>query len=207
MVNWIDDLADWDRSLPAALVAVDLAPEQRDAQLYALVAHALDLHSSAIAIDRIKGRPPVLVQPAGHGLCLSVSSRGSVAAWAVARSQVGIDVEISEPGAEIPWNVLHPGEAAELASQDGEAQSRAFARLWSLKEAYLKALGTGLLREPSSFAVSFLDKDTAVFRDPLASTPVAEAETRWRAAGADVAALSIVVLGRSLQVEPARDLD
>jgi 4'-phosphopantetheinyl transferase len=196
MVNWIDDLAEWDGSLPAALAATDLAPEQRDAQLRGLVARVCDLQPTAVVIERVKGRPPLLVQPAGFGLYLSTSSRGSIAAMAIARSQVGIDVELADTRAEIPWNVLHAQEATGLRSLGGEERSRAFARLWSLKEAYVKALGIGLAREPSSFAVSLADKDSAVLHDPAASMRVAAAETRWLRAGLILAAVSIVVLGR-----------
>src|SRR3712207_4135984 len=88
MVNWIEDIARWDGSLPAALVAIDL--EQRDMALRALVARVLDLHPNAVTIERVKGRPPVLLQAAGHGLHLSTSSRGPFAAMAVAKSRVGI---------------------------------------------------------------------------------------------------------------------
>jgi phosphopantetheinyl transferase len=195
MVRWVDDVARWDGRLPAALVAVGVASEHRDAPLRDLVARVLDHQPNAVVIERVKGRPPVLARPACSGLHVSSSSRGPVAVWAIAKSPVGIDVELAEPQGEIPWNVLHPEEAAELRSHEGDAQSRAFARLWSLKEAYLKALGIGLIREPTSFAVSFVDEDRAAVRDPLAPRPVAEAETRWLSAGPNLAAISIVVLG------------
>ena len=199
MVNWIEDIARWDGSLPAALVAIDL--EQRDMALRALVARVLDLHPNAVTIERVKGRPPVLLQAAGHGLHLSTSSRGPFAAMAVAKSRVGIDVELADTNAEIPWNVLHPKETAELALlHDGETRLRAFARLWSLKEAYLKALGIGLWREPSSFAVGLADEHSAVFADPAASTRVVEAETRWRTVETSLAAISVVVLEPQLRM-------
>jgi 4'-phosphopantetheinyl transferase len=103
-------------------------------------------------------------------------------------------VECVEPDADIPWNVLHPAEAATLRSHDASARARAFARLWSLKEAYLKALGTGLLREPSSFVVRFVEEARATIDDPSASRGVVAAETVWRSAGGMTAAISAVLL-------------
>jgi phosphopantetheinyl transferase len=193
MVNWIDNISTWDGRLPATLVAIGLPPEQREAELRALVAHVLHVHPDSIAVERVNGRPPVLVRPAGRRLYLSTSSRSRVAAMAVAGSQVGVDVEVTDSEAEIPWNVLHANEVAKLASLKGGERSCAFARLWSLKEAYLKALGTGLSREPSSFAVSFVDEESAVIDDSIGSRP-AEAETRWHAGGAYLVAISVVVL-------------
>ena len=51
------------------------------------------------------------------------------------------------------WNVLHEFEKAALAELPQERQSEAFLRLWTAKEAYLKALGVGLRREPSEICI------------------------------------------------------
>jgi 4'-phosphopantetheinyl transferase len=190
VAEWIDDLDEWSGRLPVVLVATGLAPEEREAALRNLVARQLGMSPDAVAIERVKGRPPVLVRPKGSGLHLSMSSRGSLTAVAVAGSQVGVDVEVVDETGEIPWNVLHAKEAASLAG----GNARSFARLWSLKEAYLKASGAGLSREPSSFAVNLVGEANAVFEDPIAAAPVIEAETIWRRAGRNLAALSIVVL-------------
>jgi 4'-phosphopantetheinyl transferase len=138
-------------------------------------------------------------RPIGSGLFLSISRRGPFTAVALAASQVGVDVELVEGDGEIPWNVLHPSESAMLRQEDGPARAAAFARLWSLKEAYLKALGIGLFREPSSFALRFADRESATFIDPLAPDRVAEAKTVWRTNDGARAAVSTVVLERPQQ--------
>jgi phosphopantetheinyl transferase len=200
MIDWIENFPGWSRRLPAALICMGLTAEQRRALPLTLAAGALDLHPDAVLVAQATGHPPVVTRPAGSGLFLSIASRGSFTAAAVAASRVGIDVELVDPDGEVPWNVLHPSEAALLRGQGGEGRASAFARLWSLKEAYLKALGAGLFREPSSFAVCFLDEKAAAFDDSHVPLRGAEAETTWRTFGALRAAVSTVVLKRQQDV-------
>ena len=196
MVEWIESFSGWSRRLPVALICADLTPEQRRALPRTLAAGALNLDAEAVLVTQAAGYPPVVTRPTGSGLFLSIASRGPFTAAAVATSAVGIDVEIVDPEGEIPWNVLHPEEAAILARHEAHGRPAAAARLWSLKEAYLKALGLGLSREPTSFTVRLIDEEAAAFDDPHASMGVAKAETTWRVAGALRAAVSIVVLER-----------
>ena len=196
MIEWIESFSGWSRQVPAALICTGLTPEQRRALPRTLAADALGLDRDAVLVTQATGYPPVVTRPAGSGLFLSIASRGPFTAAAIAKSAVGIDVEIVDPEGEIPWNVLHPGEAAVLARHEAHGRPAAAARLWSLKEAYLKALGLGLSREPASFAVSFIGEEAAAFVDPHASMRVVEAETTWRAQGALRAAVSMVVLER-----------
>ncbi len=92
-------------------------------------------------------------EPDLAGLSVSGSSRGNLCAIGVAHSPIGVDLEVLGQLREIPWNVLHKEEQAELKSVEPERQERAFLRLWTAKEAHLKAQGVGLAREPSSFIV------------------------------------------------------
>ena len=65
-------------------------------------------------------------------------------------------------------------EAARLRALPQDAQSEAFLRLWTAKEAYLKALGTGFSREPATIAVDF------DFRLFVEGAEVALAAGEWR---------------------------
>jgi phosphopantetheinyl transferase len=78
--------------------------------------------------------------------------------------------------------------------QAGEARARAFARLWSVKEAYVKALRAGL-REAESFAVDFsnTNAEAALITDPFATAQSVYASTVWRTAQGRCAAVSAVV--------------
>ncbi|WP_052434133.1 4'-phosphopantetheinyl transferase family protein [Streptacidiphilus melanogenes] len=72
---------------------------------------------------------------------------------------IGVDVE-RLPGPETVRETtatLHPAERTELAAAAGGPSPEAFARIWTRKEAYLKALGTGLGREPSADYVGEAD--------------------------------------------------
>jgi phosphopantetheinyl transferase len=104
-----------------------------------------------------------------------------------------VDVEHAD-GGEIPWLALHPGERAFLNQLEGRDQGLAFARLWSLKEAYVKAQGLGFRRPPDGFEVRLEEDGTAAIDDPAPAQPVALVLTRWRETPEGLAAISVVVL-------------
>ena len=83
----------------------------------------------------------------------------------------------------------------------------AFARLWSLKEAYLKARGTGVSREPSRFLVRFAGAERATITDPLGDDGAVAAATVWRQRpdgwAAAVSAVALASPGR-MNAVPAR---
>src|SRR6185312_3697670 len=61
---------------------------------------------------------------------------------------------ILAPAAPAAREFNHPEEVAEWERQAEGDRLAAFFRLWTLKEAYLKALGTGLSKPPGSFRVT-----------------------------------------------------
>jgi phosphopantetheinyl transferase len=193
-MNWIESIAGWDRRLPATLIAIGLPTMKRREVPHALAVRALQVHPDMVAVEQAPGRSPVVARPLGAGLYLSAASRDPFSAVAIASSPVGVDVEVIDADGEIPWRVLHPRETSLLEPLRGKARAAAFARLWSIKEAYLKALGVGLSREPASFAARFLDDQTAAVHDPTASAQVEEIATTWRGAAGVWAAVSAVVL-------------
>jgi 4'-phosphopantetheinyl transferase len=108
-------------------------------------------------VARLSGSPDVRFN-------LSHSAGIVVAACSLERD-IGIDVENT-------WNQLDflevarsqfsKREIATLESLSGEAQRDAFFALWTLKEAYTKAIGTGLSRSLADFSFS-LDPPTISF--------------------------------------------
>jgi 4'-phosphopantetheinyl transferase len=195
---WVDGIAGWDGQLPAVLISTGkAAKQQRRDLLHALVARFLELDPSTVVIEQTAGRPPTVKKPSGSDVYLSLSWRSPYTAAAIAASPVGVDVELVDEKGEVPWNVLHASEKATLGSLPENALASAFARLWSLKEAYLKALGIGLAREPSSFSVQFADEERAIIHDPSMPAIVIDARTTWRQTDAIPAAVSAILLKRS----------
>ncbi|WP_431037583.1 4'-phosphopantetheinyl transferase family protein [Streptomyces sp. P6-2-1] len=123
-----------------------------------LVRHALSAHD---------GRPPERwhfttgpwgrpeLPPPDQGLRFNLShTEGLIACVVTPVGGCGVDVEgvPARPDAltHLPPH-LAPAERAALDALDGAARAVRLTELWVLKEAYLKALGTGLTRPLSSF--------------------------------------------------------
>jgi 4'-phosphopantetheinyl transferase len=154
------------------------------------------------------GKP--FLRGAGAELGFSLSRAREVVLLAVARVEVGVDVE---HGAHLPADpeglsglarrVLTPREHAAFARIPSAARSGALLALWARKEALLKALGTGLARAPDTLHVGlgprgaaqgrFRTRDLAAPPGFAASLAVA-GRARLRVFGAaDQAALFTIV--------------
>lgn len=136
----------------------------------------------------------MVAAPLGAGLYLSTAHCNDFALFAVAPVPVGVQIGVADLEGEIPWNLLHPIEAAALEPLRDQELARGFARLWSLKEAYLKAQGYGLERDPAGFVAQFVDGERALITDPEADDRPIHASTIWRGLPAGWAALSVVML-------------
>ncbi|MDQ1538946.1 MAG: 4-phosphopantetheinyl transferase, partial [Actinomycetota bacterium] len=95
------------------------------------------------------GRPALA--PPHEELCFSLSHSSEQLVVAVAGIPIGVDVEsVPTPASLCGFDAyLHRVEAEELRRQPSQSRPRAFAQLWTRKEAYLKGLGTGLARDLS----------------------------------------------------------
>jgi len=97
--------------------------------------------------ERIK---PALALHAGQGLRFNLSHTRHAALIAVAVGlEVGIDIEWERPLddlSEMARSVMSDQELHRWAAIRLEDQQRAFYRVWTRKEAYLKAIGLGLYR-------------------------------------------------------------
>ena len=101
----------------------------------------------------------------GHGLV-------AFASLARPRKRIGVDAEVRRPDRDfdgIGERVFGATERAALAAARGEDKVHLFYRLWALKEALIKALGTGFSLDPSRFEVPpamIGETDSGVFRFP-----------------------------------------
>jgi 4'-phosphopantetheinyl transferase len=141
-----------------------LAPDEHDARTpirvgraaaRIVLADALDLDPARVPISRrcahcghaTHGRPTVT---GGAAISFSLSHSGAFGVVAVADGdvRVGVDVEEVRPRGHLDAlaaRVLNDEEhAAWLALDDADDRLRAFLRAWTEKEAYVKALGTGI---------------------------------------------------------------
>ena len=110
---------------------------------------------------REHGKPFALMdgRPAPLDFNVSHSAPHGLIAFAPAESprrRIGVDAEVRRTDRDfdgIAERVYGPGERAALAATRGEDKVRLFYRLWTLKEALIKALGTGFTLDPSTFEV------------------------------------------------------
>lgn len=81
-------------------------------------------------------------------MCFNVSHSEGIAVYAfTARTEVGVDVERVRPypnHLELAQRFFHPVEFQALARLPEREREEAFFRLWTCKEAFLKATGLGL---------------------------------------------------------------
>jgi 4'-phosphopantetheinyl transferase len=117
--------------------------------LRAILGSALDAepHSVEFRYDA-KGKPSLGGALARSGLQFNLAHSGGLAVFAVARDrQVGVDVEqlrqVPEL-AELVGRYFSTGERAEMQRLTGEETLRGFFRIWTRKEAWLKATGEGI---------------------------------------------------------------
>jgi 4'-phosphopantetheinyl transferase len=105
---------------------------------------------AAAAVSFVEDGKPQL---ASGALEFNTSHSGTKAMVAVARVPVGVDIERIEPipedefGALVEF-VLSPSEAAELMTLPEGERVVAYYRVWTRKEAYVKATGEGISRRP-----------------------------------------------------------
>jgi 4'-phosphopantetheinyl transferase len=102
------------------------------------------------------GKPRIDPELLTAGLHFNLShTRGLVAAAVAARHPVGIDVEQIEPrkaDLRTAEEFFAPAEVAALRAMTAAERVSGFFRFWTLKEAYIKAVGAGLALPLQSFS-------------------------------------------------------
>jgi 4'-phosphopantetheinyl transferase len=168
-----------------------LRPEAREQRLVAAAARRVAL-SAYLACEpqawrfqaNAHGRPDVVPPAAAPGLCVNVAHADGLVAVVVGLvPELGVDVEVvgrRRRILDIAERSFAADEAAALRHAPAEVRPELFARLWTLKESYLKARGVGVWGGVALDACRFeLDEDheTPQFRlAPIADDRPAE----WR---------------------------
>lgn len=132
------------------------------------VAAAAGIDPAGVVLGRgARGRPGVR-EPAGFDGGISHTA-GLLVVGVAGRFRIGVDVEAQDrllltPG--LPEKVCHPEELAALRLLPYAERNRMLVRLWTLKEAYAKALGLGLGLDFSSmyFQPRRVGRDATLWR-------------------------------------------
>ncbi len=119
------------------------------------------------------GKPFAIIGGRRSSIGFNVSHSGDHGLIAIGgHDDLGVDVEERSPHrdfAELTGRVYGPRERQRLDRASGTARLHLFYRLWTMKEALLKAIGTGLSLGPSRFEIpeTMLDGARAcLFRFP-----------------------------------------
>ena len=146
------------------------ARDRRDfTAAHALLRKSLSLYDSEVAPDAwilqgADGHKPSIAAPR-TALAFNLSHTHGLVACAVARdTAVGVDVESIErlsSGRDIAQRFFSPFECRGLDACEPSAYTRRFIELWTLKESYLKGIGTGLSHPLDNFSFD-LDRSPAI---------------------------------------------
>lgn len=113
------------------------------------------------------GKPELAGASAASGASFNLAHSGGLAAFAISRRRaLGIDIEriqAESAGEDIARRYFSAREFSDLQTLSPDEKVDAFFRCWTRKEAYLKALGTGLQTPLDSFSVSLLPSQAAAF--------------------------------------------
>ena len=119
-----------------------------------------------------RGKPCLAGDGRAAGLCFNQSESKGRTLVALARGrEIGVDLEWIDPRLEVrdvSKVALHPLEMKRLLEMGPEERRLRFFILWTVKEAYLKGIGTGLNIAPNRIAVD-LDQSPislTAFSDP-----------------------------------------
>jgi 4'-phosphopantetheinyl transferase len=140
------------------------------------------------------GRPEVYDESGGPPVRFNLShTNGLVAAALVRRHDVGIDVEVLDGrrlDLDLAVRTFARAEADHLRRVAPTALPEAALAFWTLKEAYIKAIGLGLNCPLDSFVIT-LDPISIYFVPPGADDPAQWLFRRWRPTPAHVLALAL----------------
>lgn len=113
-----------------------------------LLGRILDRPAAALRfIQGAHGKPMLAGEDAAVGLCFNLSHSGDRALYAVARREVGVDLEVLERTvayAGVAERICAPREWTVFQALPTEQAREAFFTCWTRKEAIAKALGDGL---------------------------------------------------------------
>ncbi len=110
-----------------------------------------------------RGKPYLSGAHASSSLCFNLSHTRGLALCAIGLGrEVGVDVETIARSMDVDGvarQAFSPAEQDALLQLEGEERKAAFFRVWTRKEAYVKAIGDGFSRNTRHFTVSSVEDD------------------------------------------------
>ena len=172
------------------------------AMLRRLLAGRLGLPPQSIRLATGPRGKPALADPTADAPHFNLAHSGDLAVVALAGAELGVDVEALRPfprAERFAARFFAPSEQQWLAAQPAAESEHASLELWTFKEAYLKAVGSGIAM---TLAGVEIDPDRPALQR-VAGVPVAAGE--WtllsaRLPGPGVAAVAVRGSGWRLEV-------
>lgn len=120
--------------------------------------------SSQILTENRWGKPQLADFSAPQ---FSLSHSGDWVICAVGSQPLGADVELPRCTMQMARRFFHPSEVKYLETLSALKQKIALCRLWTAKEAFLKALGHGFATAPNCFYVDLTEQDAFLHQNLL----------------------------------------
>lgn len=107
---------------------------------------------------------PILTEP--KGIYFNISHSGNWVVCAIDEKQVGIDIEqITQIDLKIAERFFSSNEYLSIINQPNEIRQEFFYKLWTLKEAYIKAVGKGLSMPLDSFSIMITNDEINILEN------------------------------------------
>lgn len=150
----------------------------RRAIIRALLGRRLGIRASGVAFRcGWYGKPELALGASEAGISFNVSSCGEDAVFGLSEAgEIGVDIEYERsfsPLDDVAASVMDEVEFSEFAALPAHSGQTRFIRAWTVKEAYLKAIGVGLCVDPRLVGIS-LSGSVQVARVPAGLRPVLE---------------------------------
>jgi 4'-phosphopantetheinyl transferase len=169
---WWGSAATAQTRLPGLLALLDAGERRRAARFRAeggrqrfIAAHAMlrcllatrtGVPPQQIALVAGPRGKPALAAAGAAGLHFNLAHSGELAVAALADSELGVDIEVPRPfprAERFAARFFARCEQHWLAAQPDDERDRSLLRLWTFKEAYLKAVGSGIAMPLSSIEI------------------------------------------------------
>lgn len=202
VVPWVDVLRESERARAARFVFPRNRVEYIAAHVLARRALAAATGNPAAAFHfeaGTQGKPMTRLGDRGAGVHFNLSHTKGMVAVAVAPFELGLDVEPLDRSVNlsIAGRYFCPEEIAWLNALPEERQGEGFLRLWTLKEAFIKATGLGLTQALDSFWFEVVPPAIR-FKAAIAEDPAS-----WRFEQRDFEGRFMAAVGFRLPPEPA----